>query len=236
MVPKKKKPLTSKDRFAYDDPEYGTAQQRLADAITMGGTKNDVNRLLTVMNYMGHNQASPLEVEMAQNYSPNFYDNSPAPNMDTRPFSVGRVFQESPGSMIRVQAPSDDPRYDYINEGGPLRAQQIGAITGYEGSVGSRDAKILNELLQNQDFVRFFTDIYGASDSDYRPMPKARGREPMDWQRGASVEEKAKGDPTSGYSGRQVRQKDRCLHPSCKRMYGVGIPGLMHKLGIGDGQ
>jgi len=238
MNPKTRKPATAKTRFAYEDPEYGTAQQRLADAIAMGG-KTDVNRLLTVMNYMGGNQATPLEAETAQNYAPSIYDRSaPVPNMDMRPTGVGRVFQESPGSMIRVQAPSEDVRYDYINEGGPLRAQQIGALTGYEGSVSSRDKKLLDDLLSNPDFVRYFTDIYGSADKSYRPLPRARGREPMDWRRGVDTESQRgpKGTPTGGYTALQVLQKNCAMDPSCKRMHGVGLPGLMQKLGIGGGE
>jgi hypothetical protein len=215
----------TKKKFDYDS-EYGTAQQRLADAIAMGG--NDVNRLLTVMNYMGGNTASPLEVEMAQNYTPNFYDNSPAPNMDMRSSGVGRVFQTTPGSMMRVQFPSEDPRYDYINEGGPLRAENIGSITGYSGSVGNRDARILNELLQNPDFVNYFTDIYGSADKDYFRTPEPKGRDLRageDWHKASGMELEPKGDATTGYTGRQLRQRNRGMSPSCKKMYGIGLFG-----------
>jgi hypothetical protein len=221
MRPKKNGDPT-KRKFAYDS-EYGTAQQRLADAITMGGTNKDVNRLLTVMNYMGGNQASPLEVQMAQNYTPNFYDNSPAPEMDMRVSGIGRVFQETPGSMMRVQTPSQDPRYDYMNEGGPLRANNIGSITGYQGDVGSRDARLLNELLQNPDFVNYFTDIYGSADKDYRGTPPARGRESQDWSRGVVHDAGPKGTATGGYTRMQTFLKNCALDPSCRKAHGIGI-------------
>lgn len=237
MTPKKSGDPTKK-RFAYES-EYGTAQQRLADAIAMGG--KDVNRLLTVMNYMGGNYATPQEVEMAQNFAPNIYDDSPDPNMDMRLPSYGRVFQTAPGAMMRVQMESDDPRYDYINEGGPLRANNIGALTGYEGpDPSSRDARVLNELLKEPDFVRYFTDIYGEADSDFRPIPKPKGRDmrpgETDWTRGVVLNAGPKGTPTGGYTGWQVFQKNCAMDPSCKRMHGVGLPGLMHRMGIGDGQ
>ena len=235
MRPKKNGDPT-KRKFAYES-EYGTAQQRLADAITMGGTNKDVNRLLTVMNYMGGNTASPEVVEMAQSFAPNFYDDSPDPDRDMRVPAYGRVFQTDPRSFMRVQMESEDPRYDYINEGGPLRANNIGSITGYSGDAPSaRESKVLNELLQNPDFVRYFTDVYGEADSDFRPLPKARGREPKSWERGVSHDAGPKGTPTGGYTGFQVLQKNCAMDPSCKRMHGVGLPGLMHKLGIGDGQ
>jgi len=226
MRPKKNGDPT-KRKFAYES-DYGTAQERLADAITMGGTQNDVNRLLTVMNYMGGNTASPFEVEMAQNYTPNFYDNSPAPNMDMRSSGVGRVFQTTPGSMMRVQFPSEDPRYDYINEGGPLRAENIGAITGYMGSVGSRDARILNELLQNPDFVNYFTDIYGSAEKDYFRIPEPKGRDLRPGEslrKGAGIELEPKGDATTGYTSKQLRQRNRGMPPSCKKMHGIGLFG-----------
>ena len=232
MRPKKNGDPTKK-KYAYES-EYGTAQQRLADAITMGGANKDVNRLLTVMNYMGGNTASPEVVEMAQSFAPNFYDDSPDPNMDMRPPAYGRVFQTNPNALMRVQMESQDPRYDYINEGGPLRANNIGAITGYSGGVpSSRDSKVLNELLQNPDFIRYFTDIYGEADSDFRPLPKAKGRDlrpgETDWTQGVTWDLEPKGDPVSGYTGRQLRSKNRCMDPSCKKMHGIGLFGRQKK-------
>jgi hypothetical protein len=34
-----------------------------------------------------------------------------------------------------------------------------------------------------------------------------------------------KGDATTGYTGRQLRQRNRGMSPSCKKMYGIGLFG-----------
>lgn len=143
--PKKKQPLYT--RYEAGDTEYGTPQERLAGGVAQ---VSDVGALLSLMDYMQSGSPTPMfQME----------------DIDTRRAGTGRVYRDEGSNTMFVQ--SDTEGGGYTNRGRRLTYADIGDITGYSGEVSPSDRRVLNSLLQNEDVLRYFMDIYGEGSGDY---------------------------------------------------------------------
>lgn len=146
--PKKKQPLYT--RYESRDTEYGTPQERLASGVSQVG---GVGALLSLMDYMSSGSPAPMfQME----------------DKDTRKAGTGRVYRDEGSKTMFVQTAQEGG--GYADRGRKLTSADVGDITGYSGDVSPSDRRVLNSLLQNEDVIRYFMDIYGEGSSDYEKV------------------------------------------------------------------
>lgn len=147
--PKKKgQPLYS--RYESGDTEYGTPQERLAGGVAQVG---GVDALLSLMDYMQSGSSAPMfQIE----------------DVDTRRSGTGRVYRDEDSKTMFVQSAGEEG--GYTDRGRRLSYADVGDVTGYSGEVSPSDRKTLNLLLQNEDVLRYFMDIYGDVSDDYEKV------------------------------------------------------------------
>lgn len=150
--PNKKQPL---NKYQPVDPEYGTAEQRLASAIAQEG---GVDALLSLMNYMQPKSGSSI------------YD---TPSSGARAYMVD--------DSIFVQRPGESG--GYTDRGFKISSGNIGAVPGLGGEVSPSERKIINSMLQNQDVIRYFMDIYGSEAKGYPKVRRYNSKPPNDPER-----------------------------------------------------
>ena len=147
MAKPKKKGQPLYPRYEARDTEYGTPQERLASGVAQVG---GVDALLSLMDYMQSGSPAPMfQME----------------DVDTRRAGTGRVYRDEDSKAMFVQSAGEDGGYS--SRGRRLTSADVGDITGYSGEVSPSDRRVLNSLLQNEDVLRYFMDIYGEGSEDY---------------------------------------------------------------------
>lgn len=147
-------------RYASIDPEYGTAEQRLASGVVQEG---GVGALLSLMEYIQPKTGASI------------YDTASSPQ--------ARAFR-SEGDAIMIQRPGEDG--EYLDRGRRLTTQDLEYVTGFADEVASKDRKTLNALLQNPDVLRYFMDIYNEA-GEYDKAKTYKARKPIEGRLGGGT-------------------------------------------------
>lgn len=165
MIPiKKNKPiLPERARYAARSDVYGTAEQRLGDALVSGG--RDVGDLTTLLGAMN----SPTYVRpLTSSFSFGGEDPDDSGYYMSRSKPSGRAYLSGNG-MPLYQPASEKEEGMYEGTGRAITSEDVLGIMGSNASVPNSQLSKVSKLLRDPAVLQYFMDIYGEAGQARRP-------------------------------------------------------------------
>ena len=165
MIPIKKKDKNKdpeRARYAARSQEYGTAEQRLGDALVSGG--RDVGDLTTLLGAMN----SPTYVRpLTSSFSFGGEDPDDSGYYMRRSRPSGRAYLS--GNGMPMYQPASEEEGMYEGAGRAITSGDVLGIMGSNASVPNSQLSKVSKLLRDPAVLQYFMDIYGEAGQARRP-------------------------------------------------------------------
>lgn len=153
-----KKPIISRKRYSPRDEVYGTAEQRLGDALVSGGRDvGDLTNLLSVMGTVAPQKQSGFSINF--DASPDDYYN---------PANTAAGFSYVGGSGQSMYQPPSVEEGKYLGTGRMPTADDVWDIAGTTTATKSQMTDAA-KLLRDPAVMQYFMDMYSEPAKAYSP-------------------------------------------------------------------
>jgi len=160
MIPirRKKSDLPQRSRYEPLSDVYGTAEQRLGDALVSGG--RDTGDLMTLLGAMrGGRYTKPSGFNIDFSPEEDYYNRRSEPS--------GRAYLS--GTETPLYQPASEKEGMYEGTGRAITGEDVLSIMGSNASVSNSQLSKVAKLLRDPAVLQYFMDIYGEAGEERRP-------------------------------------------------------------------